>query len=179
MRNWQARLAMKQDRIKRKIIDLQIEHEGVPTDCIRIRLKKDDEGDIQTRTIEMADVIPVVFPPLTDVPYRRLGPKLDGGWEITSLPDAAGEEAKKFYEIVVPHTAYLRPDDLIIRVMLDDDAPDHPVILALQVLESTGDFGGSMLIKSKYKTNLYNEDLSQNTLAIIAAMAERRLKLGY
>ena len=58
MRNWQARLAMKQDRIKRKIIDLQIEHEGVPTDCIRIRLKKDDEGDIQTRTIEMADVIP-------------------------------------------------------------------------------------------------------------------------
>ena len=60
---------------------------------IRIRLKKDDKGDIQTRTIEMADVIPVVFPPLTDVPYRRLGPTLDGGWEITSLPDAAGEEA--------------------------------------------------------------------------------------
>ena len=85
--------------------------------------KKSDEGDIQTRTIEMADVIPVVFPPLTDVPYRRLGPTLDGGWEITSLPDAAGEEAKKFYEIVVPHNAYLRPDDLIIRVMLDDDAP--------------------------------------------------------
>ena len=27
MRNWQARLAMKQDRIKRKIIDLQIEQE--------------------------------------------------------------------------------------------------------------------------------------------------------
>ena len=168
MRNWQARLAMKQDRIKRKIIDLQIEHEGVPTDCIRIRLKKDDEGDIETRTIEMADVI-----------YRRLGPTLDGGWEITSLPDAASEDAKKFYEIIVPHNAYLRPDDLIIRVMLDDDAPDHPIILALQVLESTGDFGGSMLIKSKYKTNLYNEDLSPKTLAIIAAMAERRLKLGY
>ena len=63
--------------------------------------------------------------------------------------------------------------------MLDDDAPDHPIILALQVLESLGDFGGSMLIKSKYKTNLYNEELSPKTLSLIATMAERRLKLGY
>lgn len=179
MRNWQTRLAMKQDRLKRRIIDLQIEHEGAPTDCLRIRLKKDDEGDIQTRIIERADVIPVIFPPLTDVPYRRLGPTLDGGWEITSLPDSAGDEAKKFYEVIVPHYAFLRPDDIIIRVMLDDDAPDHPIILALQVLESLGDFGGSMLIKSKYKTNLYNEELSPKTLSLIATMAERRLKLGY
>ncbi len=179
MRTWQQRLAMKQDRIKRKITDLQIEHEGNPTDCIRMRLKKDDEGDIQSRIIESADVVPVVFPPLKDIPYRRLGKDLTGGWELTSLINAAADESKESYEIVVPHGVFLRPDDLIIRVMLDDDCPDHPVILCLQVLESLGTFGGSMLIMSKYKTNLYNETLSQKTLEIIAAMAERRLKLGY
>ena len=179
MRNWQQRLAMKQDHIKRKIIDLQIEHEGAPTDCIRMRLKKNDEGDIISRVIELADVIPVIFPPLKDVPYRRVGKSVDGPWEITALPTAADEGSKENYEIIVPHGVYLRPDDLIIRVMLDEDTPDQPMILCLQVLESLGTFGGSMLIMSKYKTNLYNEQLSQNTLKIIASMAERRLVLGY
>ncbi len=179
MKTWQQRLAMKQDRIKRKIIDLQIEHEGAPTDCIRIRLKKDDEGDIQTRTIELADVIPVIFPPLVDVPYRRVGKEINGPWTITSLVNAADPNAKEIYEITVPHSVYLRPDDIIIRVMMDDDTPDYPVILCLQVLESLGTFGGAMLIKSKYKTNLYNEDLSPKVLEVIANMAERRLKLGY
>lgn len=179
MRTWQQRLAMKQDRIKRKIIDLQISHEGSPTDCIRMRLKKDDEGDIQSRVIEMADVVPIIFPPLKDVPYRRLGKTLDGPWTLTALPAAAAEDAKQYYEIVAPHRVYLRPDDLIIRVMLDEDTPEHPLIICLQVLESLGDFGGAMLIQSKYKTNLYNESLSADTLAVIANMAERRLHLGY
>lgn len=179
MRTWQQRLAMKQDRIKRKIIDLQISHEGSPTDCIRIRLNKNDEGDILSRVIELADVIPVIFPPLNDVPYRRLGKTLDGPWQLDSLVDAAEEDAKQNYEIIVPHSIYLRPDDLIIRVMLDDDTPDYPLIICLQVLESLGTFGGAMLIKSKYKTNLYNGTLSQDVLKIVSNMAERRLKLGY
>lgn len=170
---------MKQDRIRRKILDLQLSHEGSPTDCIRMRLKKNDEGDIETRVIELADVIPVVFPPLKDVPYRRLGKALDGQWTITSLVNAAAEENSQSYEIYVPHNVYLRPDDLIVRVMLDDDTPDHPLIICLQVLESLGTFGGSMLIQTKYKTNLYNESLSEKTLAVIANMAERRLKLEY
>lgn len=179
MRTWQARLAIKQDRIRRKVLDLKLSMEGSPTDCIRMRLKKNDEGDIETRVIESADVIPVVFPPLKDVPYRRLGKTLDGRWQLTSLVNAAAEENKEQYEIYVPHNVYLRPDDLIIRVMLDDDTPDHPLIVCLQVLESLGTFGGMMLIQSKYKTNLYNENLSQDTLSIIANMAERRLKLQY
>lgn len=179
MRTWQARLAIKQDRIRRKVLDLKLSMEGSPTDCIRMHLKKNDEGDIETRVIESADVIPVVFPPLKDVPYRRLGKTLDGRWQLTSLVNAAAEENKEQYEIYVPHNVYLRPDDLIIRVMLDDDTPDHPLIVCLQVLESLGTFGGMMLIQSKYKTNLYNENLSQDTLSIIANMAERRLKLQY
>lgn len=180
MRTWQQRLAMKQDNIRRKLIDLQIEHEGSPTDCIRIRLTKNDEGDPKNANIQMADVIPVVFPPMEDIPYRRIGGNIESGYTVNSLVNAAAEENKENYQIIVPHNVYLVPDDLIIRIMLDpQDTPEHPCILCLQVTEALGTFGGAMIIKSKYNTTLYNHDLSPNTLAVISKMAERRLHLGY
>lgn len=180
MRTWQQRLAMKQDNIRRKLIDLQIEHMGAPTDAIRLRLTRNDEGDVKTTVIALADVIPVVFPPLEDIPYRRIGGNIENGFTINSLVNAAAEENKENYQIYVPHGVYLVPDDLIIRVMLDPiDTPNHPSIFCLQVTEALGTFGGAMIIRSKYNTTLYNQDLSSDTLAIIAKMAERRLKLGY
>lgn len=180
MRTWQQRLAMKQDNIRRKLIDLQIEQIGAPTDCIRLRLTRNDEGDIKTAVIALADVIPVVFPPMEDVPYRRIGGNIEDGFTVNSLVNAAAEENKEQYQIVVPHNVYLVPDDLIIRVMLDPtDTPNHPLILCLQVTEALGTFGGAMIIKSKYNTTLYNHELSKDTLEIISKMAERRLHLGY
>ena len=180
MRTWQQRLAMKQDNIRRKLIDLQIEHEGSPTDCIRLRLRRNDEGDPKLATVEMADVISVVFPPMEDIPYRRIGGNIEDGFTVNSLVNAAADTNKDIYQIVVPHNVYLVPDDIIVRIMLDpEDTPNHPCILCLQVTEALGTFGGAMIIKSKYNTTLYNHDLSSNTLAVISKMAERRLRLGY
>lgn len=180
MKTWQQRLAMKQDNIRRKLIDLQIEQIGSPTDCIRLRLGRNDEGDVKTREIALADVIPIVFPPMEDVPYRRIGGNIEEGFTVNSLVNAASEDNKEKYQIIVPHSVYLVPDDLIIRVMLDpQDTPNHPSILCLQVTEALGTFGGAMIIKSKYNTTLYNEELSSNILAIISKMAERRIFLGY
>lgn len=180
MRTWQQRLAMKEDAIRRRLIDLNIEHIGSPTDAIRLRLTRNDEGDVKTQVIALADVIPVVFPPMEDIPYRRIGGDIENGFTITSLVNAAAEENKEKYQIYVPHSVYLVPDDLIIRVMLDPtDTPSHPSIFCLQVTEALGTFGGAMIIKTKYNTTLYNHELSQDTLAIISKMAERRLKLGY
>lgn len=180
MKTWQQRLAMKHDNIRRKIIDLNIEQIGVPIDCIRLRLVRNDEGDIKSTIIALADVIPVVFPPMEDIPYRRIGGNIETGFTVTSLVNAAAEENKEKYQIYVPHNVYLVPDDLIIRVLLDpQDTPNHPSILCMQVTESLGTFGGAMIIKSKYNTTLYNHELSQKTLEIISNMAERRIKLGY
>lgn len=180
MKTWQQRLAMKQDNIRRKLIDLQIEQIGSPIDCIRLRLTRNDEGDVKTRVITLADVISVVFPPMDDIPYRRIGGNIEDGFTINSLVNAASEDNKDKYQIVVPHSVYLVPDDLIIRVMLDPhDTPNHPSIFCLQVTEALGTFGGAMMIKSKYNTTLYNEELSSDLLAIISKMAERRIFLNY
>lgn len=179
MRTYQDRLAMVHDNIKRKVADLQISHTGSAIDCIRMTLKKNDEGDITSRIIEKADVVSIIFPPLKDVPYRRLSKDPKGRLQLTSLVDAFSDEAKANYVIVAPHNDILMPDDLLIRIMQDHDTPDRPIILCLQVVESLGTFGGSMIIMSKYNTVLYNETLDENTLQIIVEMAKRRLHLKY
>ena len=179
MRSYQARLAMKQDIIRRKILDLGISHEGSPTDCIRLRIKRNDEGDPLSNVIEKADVVSIVFPPLKDVPYRRLTKTGTNAYKLTSLVNSHEDTDGETYDISAPHSAVILPDDLIIRIMLDPDTPDLPIVLALSVDEALGTFGGQMLISSRYKVSLYNGDLSENTLAIIVEMAKRRLIINY
>lgn len=178
MKTYQDRLAQKLDLKRRKLIDLAISHAGSATDAIRVRLSKNDEGDIISRVIEKADVIHVVFPPMEDVPYRRLSADKNSPYEITSPVASAEDDSKKFYEIYTTHNAVLLPDDLIIRVMQDPEV-DTPIILCLQVLEPLGTFGGTMLIKHKYKTDLYNETLSKEVIDVIYEMVKRRIFLGY
>lgn len=170
---------MKHDIIKRRCMDNLIEHEGNPTDCIRIRVKKNDEGDITDRIIEKADIVQIVFPPLKDVPYRRLyHNERTQKIEITSLPQTGEPEANEDFTIIAPHNEVLLNNDIIVRVMLDPDV-NTPIILALEVLEPLGTFGGSMIIQSKFKCCLYNETLSEEVLQTISEMAKRRLHLNF
>lgn len=178
-RSWQARLQRCHDIIKRKVLDNSIAHEGNPTDCIRIHVKKNDEGDYESRILEEADIVHVVFPPLSDVPVRRI-------WQdhklnrimMTSLPESTKDEKDSAYTIVAPQSAILLPGDLIVRIMEDTDT-DKPIIVCLEVLEALGTFGGSMLIMMKYQCHLYNETLDAETLKIIVEMAKRRLYLKF
>lgn len=177
-RQWQARLQMKHDIIARKCTDNIINHTGSPTDCIRIRLTKNDEGDQTSRIIERADIVNIIFPVLKDVPYRRVYKDNVSRIRMTSLPVSTADEEHSEYQIEVPHNEVLLNDDLIIRVMQDSDLT-QPIILCLQVLEPLGSFGGHMLIQSKYKCAIYNEELDENTLNVIAKMAERRLQIKF
>lgn len=177
MRTYQQRLAMIQDRYKRKLLDNLLEHEGDACDCIRIRTKKSDEGDIITRTIESADIVSVVFPPMKDIPYRRLG-KTDNGYMITSIVKSGDEDFVQNYQIRTSHYEMIQKDDLIIRVLQDPEVK-MPIIYALEVIESLGTFGGEMLIQQSFNTCLYNEKLDDETIQIIGQMAKRRLNIGF
>ena len=178
-RTWQARLQQVHDRIKRKMIDNNIAHEGNPTDCIRIREKTNDEGDIDDRVVESAEIVPIIFPPLQDIPYRKVcKDDITNKITLTSLISAQEDDQSKNYEIICPHAEMILNGDLIIRIMIDDDVK-MPIIVAMKVLEPLGTFGGSMIIQTKYKCNLYNEDLDQETLDVISEMAKRRLHLTF
>ena len=71
MRDFQSRLDAKHSIIKRKLLINQTELAGNPTDIIRLRIVRNDEGDIESRIVSKADVINVIFPSLTEVPIRK------------------------------------------------------------------------------------------------------------
>jgi hypothetical protein len=178
-RDFQTRLQTKHDKIKQKLLDNAIELMGQVTDCIRLRLNKNDEGDIISRTVIKMDVLGVVFPPLVDVPYRVLDTK-DGGktWGISPLVAATEDESTKYYQLVMPHSKDVRVGDLIIRVFLDPEMA-KPVVLALEVVESLGTFGINSVIQHKYNAVVHMENLPQAITDAIVDMAHRRMKLKF
>lgn len=178
-RDFQTRLQTKHDKIKQKLLDNAIELMGQVTDCIRLRLNKNDEGDIISRTVIKMDVLGVVFPPLVDVPYRVLDTK-DGGktWGISPMVAATEDESTKYYQLVMPHSKDVRVGDLIIRVFLDPEMA-KPVVLALEVVESLGTFGINSVIQHKYNAVVHMENLPQAITDAIVDMAHRRMKLKF
>ena len=186
-RDFQSRLAAKHEIIKRKVIDNQVELAGTPTDCIRIRYNKNDEGDILSRVVTKADVISVIWPPMKDVPIRKLRKKTSdgletdtvGSYEITSLVDVTEEGVNEnLFKIYFPHGADICAGDLIVRVFLDPDV-NHPIILAVKVSNILGTFGQLMLLWETANCVLDVEDIPEKLATVIGNMAERRMHLKF
>lgn len=179
IRDFQNRLAMKQEIIKRKLLDNAVELSGSPLDCIRIRCKRDDEGDVLTRVIEKADIVSVDFQMLKDIPYRKIKNEFDDGskniYRITSL---VSQPETEDYEIRIPHKFDVDIDDVIIRVFIDPDV-ESVSVLCLQVLESLGTFGTQMLISTKYKCAIYSDPIPDKVMDVVKAMAQRRLDIQF
>jgi hypothetical protein len=176
----QARLAMIQDNIRRKLIDNQLYLISSPVDCIRIRRRKTYEGDDKSLIVEMADIISAVFPPLDDVPFRKVSVK-EGThqWQLTSLIGAFEEDQQeKAYTLQIPYSFNINAGDLIFRIFLDEDQR-YPIIVPIEVQELLGTFGGMKLIMQKCKSTIPTDDFPAEIVTTIQQMAERRLRIGY
>ena len=180
---------LKHSIIKRKILDNQVELAGNPTDVIRIQFKKNDEGDIESRIVSKADVINVIFPPLKEIPIRKIHKKKSdgyisedvGSYEITSLVGIASEDDTNYQEkfkLYFPHNIDLNIGDYLIRVFLDPDVKD-PIILVLKVSEVLGTFTHSMLLWETCICTLDVEDIPPKLSNVIGSMAERRLHINF
>lgn len=187
VRDFQSRLSMKHDIIKRKVLDNQISLAGNPTDCIRIHVEKNDEGDKLSTIVKQADVISVVWPSLKDVPIRKIHKNNPdgyvnesiGNYTITSLVNIAGEgQNEQMFKLFFPHGADLNVDDLIVRVFIDPDV-DYPIVIVVKVAEILGTFGQMMLISQSATCTLDAEDMPKELQNIIGEMAERRLHLQF
>lgn len=177
IRDYQARLGMKQDSIKRKLVANRTELAGIPTDCIRISLTLNDEGDILTSKVREASVINVVFPPLKDVPIRMINSE-SGEYKITSAINAFANENQQVYLVTCPRNCPLTKDDLLVRVMLDSEM-DKPIVIVFKVADCFGTFGSQALIGLKYQLVVYEENLSTEIENAIIDFAKRRLNVGY
>jgi len=193
-----------QDRLRRKLTDNMISLTGDAADCIRVRYKRTKAGDIETRIVESADVVSVIFPILKDAPYRRLSKdSANGQIAIETLPTIT----ELFpLQIMVPHNNNIYRDDLIFRIFKDasdeDYKPDYklsdpsttdmmdgiqnpdpqinrPIILVLQVKEPLGTFGNQSLIWTKFNCTYSDENLPTEMLETVVELANRRLALGW
>jgi hypothetical protein len=171
---FQSRLGMFQDRLRRKMIDNSNYLTGSAVDAIRIRTNRTKQGDITSRIVEEATVVPIIFPPLKGVPFRRLQ-KNNGKWSIETLPAATD-----LFPITLQTTQYnkIERDDLIIRI-LKDVYIDLPIVQVLQITEPKADFGAQSLIKAEFDSVYYNEQLPPELVETIVALAQRRMYLRW
>ena len=110
VRDFQKRLSIKHGIITRKILDNNIELEGTPQDCIRIRYKKTKDGDTEAWELLMADIQSIYFPPLDEVPFRKLkdngsvdtGRDMQNPWEQKLYKK---KYIKKFIDKCLPPTS--------------------------------------------------------------------------
>ena len=172
---FQARLGQKLDAIQRQVLDNNIRLSSHPTDMLRIKAERDPRSqDLVSRTIEAAEVLPIILPPLKDIPLRYFE-KEGEDITITSLYTINQQE---YFEIYAPVEAQLNMDDLLVRIMYDPNS-DRPYIMILQVTEMLGTFGYSSLTYMKYFVTFYNEKLPQKVIDIIKEQDQKRLILGW
>ena len=178
---FQSRLAMKQDSFKRKIIDgSNIFLVSSPVDCFLIKAKKTYEGDDDTWVVEKTDVIPVVFPALEDVPFRKV--RVDGvtgQWTLSCLVDAFEDgQQEKMYTLQVPWGIDIDVGDLIIRVFVDE-AQKVNAVVPMQVQELLGTFGQMKMIMQKCACTIPTDNFPQEVVECIREMSKRRSAVAY
>ena len=185
-RSFQSRLGKYQDNIRRKMLDNQISLTGQAADMIRIRLKVTKQLDIESRIVDSVAVIPIIFPPMIDVPYRVVN---DEDYHRINL-DAEADDNKMMIQ-VLPQMVELFPielmttradkvtvNDLIFRVIMDPNLA-YPLVLALEIVDALGTFGTHSLVYTKFSAVYYNEVLPDEIMDFVTATAVRRLNLEW
>ena len=172
-RAFQSRLGAKADKLRRKLFNNSVSLTGSVIDFIGIRLKKTKQGDIASRTIERVGILEVVFPPMVDIPMRRVINDA-GNLYLNSL---SVEEVKPI-EVQVPSKYVLDQDDLLFWVLQDEDV-DRPLVLALEVKDTKYTIGSHSTLWKKYICTIYDQQLPAEVLSLITDAQERRVILGW
>lgn len=172
---FQARLGKKLDNISRKVIDNQIRLTSNPTDMLRIQAQRDPQsGDLISRTISEAEVMPIILPVLKDIPLRHFIRET----EDIVIPSLYTTVEQEYFEVYAPIESHLLNDDLLIRLLGDPNA-DEPYIMVLQVKEILGTFGYSNLKWMKYWVTFYDEKLPAKVIQLIKKEINKREALTW
>lgn len=177
----QARLARTQDRLRRKLIDeVVLRPISLPIDTIRMKTRVDYQGTEKGLIYEKADVIPVVFPALTKVPFRKIRVNEEtNSWELTSLIESFSEgQQEEKYTCQVPYSCDVDKGDMFFRIFIDEDIA-CPIIIPIMVTELLGTFGSQRLIMQEVNCTIPTFDIPQEVVDVIHEMATRRLRIGY
>ena len=140
--SFQARLGKKLDNITRKVLDDRIGLTAHPTDMLRISVKRDSRsGDLLSRTITSSEVVPIIFPKMTDVPLRQFATRDD---KEVLLPSFYAFSQEQHFDLYAPIAVQLDVDDLLIRFVYNEDR--LPWISVLQVKDILSTIGYNSIL---------------------------------
>lgn len=172
---FQARLGRRLDYINRQVTDNNIRLSSHPTDMIRLHIERDPRSrDLVYRQIEGWEVLPIILPPLKDIPLRHF---VREGSEI-QIPSLFTIDQQAYMEIYAPAQVKLEPEDLLFRMIYDPNA-DEPYILCLQVKEQLATIGYSTINYLKYFVTIFDEKIPKTVVSVLKEANERREELGW
>ena len=173
--SFQARLGKKLDNITRKVLDDRIGLTAHPTDMLRISVKRDSRsGDLLSRTITSSEVVPIIFPKMTDVPLRQFATRDD---KEVLLPSFYAFSQEQHFDLYAPIAVQLDVDDLVIRFVYNEDR--LPWISVLQVKDILSTVGYNSILYNKLQCTFYDETLPEKVLSLIRSAIDRRELLGW
>lgn len=173
--SFQARLGKKLDNIARKVLDDRIGLTAHPTDMLRISVKRDSRsGDLLSRTITSSEVVPIIFPKMTDVPLRQFATRDD---KEVLLPSFYAFSQEQHFDLYAPIAVQLDVDDLLIRFVYNEDR--LPWISVLQVKDILSTVGYNSILYNKLQCTFYDETLPEKVLSLIRSAIDRRELLGW
>lgn len=173
--NFQARLGKRLDNITRKVLDDRMSLTAHPTDMLRISVKRDPRsGDLLSRTITSSEVVPIIFPNMTDVPLRQFAAKDD---KEVLLPSFYAFSQEKYFNLYAPIAVQMDIDDLLVRFVYNEDR--LPWISILQVKDILSTIGYNSILYNKLQCTFYDEVLPEKVLSLIRSAIDRRESLGW
>jgi len=176
----QNRLGAVQDRLRLKLVENQQYLISDATDLIRIKARKDYQGDDISWICERADVINAIFPPMTEVPFRKIRREgRSGSYQLTSLVSQFDEgEQQKNYTLTIPLTDDVDVGDLFFRIT-DIGREEYSIVVILQARELLGTFAHSHIILQKVGMVIPTDEIPPEILDVMVKIAKRRGYLGW
>lgn len=175
--DFQARLGRKLDNIRKRVLDNNIRLSAHPTDMLRIVVVRDDRShDLISRTIESAEIMPIILPKMEDIPLRHL---IREGKDVL-IPSMYPIQQEEYFEVYAPVQCDLHEDDLLVRILYDS-SPDisNPYVMVFQVKDLLGTFGYSTLTWKKVICTFYDESLPQRVVQLIKSSILKREALDW
>ena len=175
---WQARLGKRMDMIKRRVLDNNLTLAGHPTDMIRIRVNKDSRThDPIGKTIIASNILPIILPPLKDVPMRRITNEESPQAALLSLVPTVDGQPRPI-EAYCPMVGQLETGDLLFRIIRDSYV-DRPYMTVLEVKEELGTIAYASILYVKYNLYFYDEFIPGHIMDEITDVAAKREELQW
>lgn len=178
MRNttYQGRMGVKLDKIKTKLLDNQLRLYSHPTDMIRIQATRDERSqDLISRTIQSAEVLPIILPVMKDIPLREFSQESN---KSVLIPALYPINDKSYFEIYTPLETQLDMDDLLFRIIYIANNV-NPYCMCLQVKEILSTIAYSTVLYNKYNVTFYDEKIPTEIVELLKEAAIKRDKIGW